>query len=413
MNKLSKELWYWAFYDFANSSYLLIYVSFLLPVFFSTVLLRRGYSLSAWGLANGLSTLFGVAAAIILGRFSDARSDKIKYFKWSIILSFVGMVLVSFAVKYFTDYLFYVYIFTNSIFIVSLAFSDSILPHISNSKNSFGQSGFAWGFGYVGGIVSLIIVIVLQKFTSEYSPAVFLSVAIFYLIFSFYCLRGLKSADFSTGRALEPAKISKKDKSQLLIGYWLISECITVIILFYTIYLSREMGFSSGSIGLILILIQLIAFPATWYGGRLADKYDPVALLGLTILFWGLALVGLLAHLGWWGLGLNIILGGAAIGNSQSYIRAQYANVIAKSESGFQFGIYSIVSEGAVFIGPIIFGFASDKLHSQAIPLICLYIFMLGGFLVIRNVSRKINLNYARITRSRNHSPRTAAETQK
>jgi len=389
--KFPKSILRWAYYDFANSAYLLIYPSFLLPVFFSTVLLNHGYSLGAWGFANAIATIMGVFLAILIGKFSD-KTSKFQAFKWSIIISFFGMVAISLAIKYALNYVYVIYILTDAVFILSLSLSDSILPHVSNKENAYEYSGFAWGFGYVGGILALIIAIILQKITGDdYSPLVFLSTAIFYIIFSMYSLSGLKDVQLNEQPPIvKDMKISKLNKFLLFLGYWFISEGITVMLLFFTIYMSQEFGFSNMQIGVAILVVQLIAFPATWYGGYLTRKFDVLNLLGFTILLWGIAIFFLVVNVGMIGLIIFLIAGSLAIGNTQSYLRSQYSNIIERSESGFQFGLFSIVSEAAVFVGPIIYGYGSDYFKSQKIPLVILYITMMIGFVLIWKSVKKI-----------------------
>ncbi|MEN9561075.1 MAG: hypothetical protein RIQ56_348 [Candidatus Parcubacteria bacterium] len=385
-----KSVWHWAFYDFANSAYLLIYGSFLLPVYFSTVLITHGGSLSAWGLVNGLSTLLGVALAILLGRYAD-RHNRFTAFRWSIIASFIGMAGLSAVISWKPAAVPLMYILANSFFILSLSLSDSILPYLATGHESYERSGFAWGFGYLGGALSLLITVVLQRFTSTFSSLVFFAVAIFYVLFSLYALSGLKSVPLN--EPPPPVKISalsRKKKALLLFGYWLISESVTVIFLFISIYLSRELHLSTGGIGLLFLVVQLIAFPATWMGGKLARRGNVLMLLGLTIVSLGAALMLLILPTGKLGLAALTLLGGLSIGNSQSLLRAQYSTVIHKSESGYQFGLYSLISEGAVFIGPIFFGLASDALGSQKIPLFILFGMMVVGYVLVTRVMRKL-----------------------
>ncbi|MDP2642943.1 MAG: MFS transporter [Candidatus Peregrinibacteria bacterium] len=391
--KFPKSVMRWAYYDFANSAYYLIYPSFLLPVFFSTVLLTHGYSLSAWGFANAVATLIGVLLAVFIGKFSD-KTSKFHSFKWSIIISFFGMVALSFAVKYALGYVYSLYIFTHAIFILALSLADSILPHVSTKENSYEYGGFAWGFGYVGGIFALIIAVIFQKLTGDdYSPIVFLSTAIFYIIFSAYSLHGLKGVQLNEAPPLvKKVSISKFNKFLLFLGYWFISEGVTVIFLFMGIYLSKEFGFSNMKIGACLLLVQLIGFPATWYGGYLTKKFSVITLLGWTILLWGISIFFLVVNVGMIGLAILIFTGALAIGNSQSYLRSQYSNIIEPSESGFQFGLFSIVSKAAVFIGPILYGYGSDYFNSQKIPLIILYITMVIGFVLIWRAVRRISV---------------------
>ncbi len=392
-NGLPKSVKRWSFYNFANHSYQLVYITFLLPIFFSEVLLSRGYSLVAWGIANGVSTAIGVVAAVIIGRYSD-RHDKLKAFRWSIALSFFGMLALSFSAPYFPSFLYLLFIATNAVFIWSLSLSDSILPHVSDESTAYEYGGFAWGFGYIGGAVSLIIAIVLQYLTGTYSPWVFISVPIFYLIFSWYSVAGLKEVQFKTPVLIqEREKISRSQKGMLFLGYWLISECITVVSLFAAIYFSKELGLSVIQVGLLFLLIDLIAFPATWFGGKLAQRHNSLKLLGYTIILWGVSLViFILPHVGWIWIGVAILLIGLAYGNSQSYLRSQYSTLIKRSESGFQFGMYSILSETAVTIGPVIYGYASDQLHGQKVPMFFLFLCMVVGYWLVWKVIRSVEV---------------------
>jgi UMF1 family MFS transporter len=381
----------WAFYDFANSSYVLIFQSFLLPVYFSTILVQHGYSLSTWGLANGISTFVGVLLSVVVGNYAD-KHNRIVAFKWTVAGSFLGMCVLSFAVKFFPGYVFHLYVLTNTLFIVTLSLSDSILPYLASEEEAFRYSGFAWGFGYLGGIASMIVVVILQRVSGDYSPLAFFSVAVFYIIFSIYAMAGLKNLPLNQPQVSDRTvlRISKGHKVILLIGYWLISECITVIILFYSIYAATELGLSTFVIGVTLLLVQLIGFFATWGGGWLTTRHNSLLLLGITILFWGVVIALLYFNLGMPGLVLIVIFTGLVIGNSQSYLRAQYSTLIDKSESGFQFGIYSFISQAAVFIGPVIYGFASDRLKSQRIPLLALFVFMLIGYVLVRIIIHQI-----------------------
>lgn len=387
---LPKNVWRWAFYDFANSSYVLIFQAFLLPVFFSTILLSKGFSLSAWGIANGVSTAIGVLLAIVLGKYAD-KYNRLKVFKWIILTCFAGMAIMSLFVEIFASGIFYLFIFTNCLFITSLSLSDSILPYVSDKKSSYEYSGFAWGFGYLGGIASLVVVVILQKIFSEYSPIVFLSVAIFYLCFSLYALNGLKDTPLNEPRnEHKKESLSGKQKILLLTGYWLISESITVIILFFSIFAAKELGFSTLKIGVSLLFVQLIGFPATWIGGKLTKRFNNVSLLGLSILMWGVVIVLMISTPNLITFAFVVLLTGLTIGNSQSLIRAQYSTVINKSDSGYQFGIYAFISQAATSIGPIVYGIASDSMGSQKVPMIFLFALMVIGFIIIRNVMSSV-----------------------
>lgn len=403
---LTKNVRRWAFYGFANHSYQVVYVAFILPIFFSNFFVRYSIGLSAWGVATGVSTVLGIILALFFGKYAD-KNNKHTVYAWSIFITAFSMYAMAVASMYSILVLYFLFIITNALFIWSLALYDSILPHVSDTSTVYEYGGFAWGFGYLGGIVSLILALIFQYFFGTYSFIVFLSVPVFYILFSMYSLAGLKNVSFnsenvtqteqlgkiqSTRESVAPTQaLSIQNKIVLFVGYWLISECVTVIGLFAATYLSGEMHFSTLQVGIAFLGLQLIAFPSTWYGGKLARKYNTLYLLGGTILGWGLALTILVFfHLGFVGLGIAIFLMGLVYGNSQSYLRSQYATLIKKSESGFQFGIYSFVSEAAVIVGPIVYGIASDRLHSQKLPLIGLFVLMVTGFYLVWIITRNL-----------------------
>jgi UMF1 family MFS transporter len=378
----------WAYYDFANSSYILSYGAFLLPAYFATVLINFGYPLAAWGTANAIATFLGILLALWLGKISD-KYGKYRFLKWTIILSSVGMIVLGLATSFSQTLVAPLFILTQAIFIASLSLSDSVLPHISQGPESYRYSGFAWGFGYVGGILSLLIVLIIQSQSSEFSLPVFLSVSIFYTFFSGLALKGLKSFSALPASYEESVTLTRKQKIQFLLGFWIISECITVFILFFALYCSKELGLTSMQIGYMLLLIQLVAFPATLIGGRLAAKGKMATIFSSSMICMLVAFVLLLLPPYAPTVILISILGGLAVGNSQSILRAHYARVVKPENSGTEFGFYSFVSQAAVIIGPILYGWSSDSLESQKIPLIVLTALMLVGFLIVLPIMRK------------------------
>jgi UMF1 family MFS transporter len=385
---MPKHVWGWAFADFGNSSYVLVFQSFLLPVYFSTVLLAQGYSLGSWGIANAISTVLGIALSIFSGKYADVK-NRLRTFKILVTLSFIGMMFVSLAIGYWPVAVYWLFILANMFFIATLSVSDSILPHVSDTNTTYAHSGFAWGFGYLGGIASLIMVIILQKLTGDYSASVFASVAIFYFIFSLYSARRLAHLDLNPDPVLDTTEnlLPPKRLKTLFVGYWLMGECTTVVILFFSIFAAQELHLSTMAIGVSLLLVQLVAFPATYLGGVLAERKNPQTLLGITILIWGIIIATLVLFKSLIALGFVIFLAGLVLGNSQSYIRAQYSTLIKKSQSGLRFGFYSMVAQASVVIAPVAYGYASDYFHSQKIPIVIIYFLMVLGYFLARSAA--------------------------
>jgi UMF1 family MFS transporter len=394
MRKPDKQTLAWAWYDFANSSYALIFQSFLLPVFFAKVLEAHGYQLAAWGFVNGLSTLIGVILAIAAGTYAD-NNERLKIFAGLIFGTFAFMGLLSWAVSSAVEYVPGLFVVVNALFIASVSVSDSILPFISTDTNkTIANSGYATGFGYLGGLLCLFMVLGLQELLGDYSSWVFFSVAVFYVLCSGYSLHGLKRASLNV-RGEEKTTLADyievKSIGGLFLGFWLITEAITVTVLFYSIYASTELKLSSSDIAYTLVFIQSIAFFATWFAGQLPTASgskiwrDPVSLLGVSILIWIVLILYL--SLGVRTLGeLYIVagLGGLVVGNTPSLVRSLYAVTIDKRIAGRSFGIYSVTTKAATLIGTMAYGYAADILGSQRIPMLFVAAGMVLGFVVVK-----------------------------
>ncbi len=287
----------------------------------------------------------------------------------------------------------------NSFFIATISLSDSLLIFIADENATNEYSGFAWGWGYLGGIVCLVAVMAIQVFTSEFSPFTFLFVGVFYLGVSLYSLQGLKGQSNIFRAEKEDSQTKEKihwfTKVILLFGYWLISESITVVILFFAIYASEELKLESKIIGVVLLGVQIIGIFTTWYGGKLADKHGSLRLLGVSILGWIAVLILLIETNSYKSLILITIITGLVIGNSQSFLRSQFSKVVNKYEAGFQFGFFSIASQAAVIIGPALYGYLSDYLGSQQTPLWFTVGFLVVGYTFVVVALKKINLSNA------------------
>src|SRR5207253_2860843 len=72
----------------------------------------------------------------------------------------------------------------------------------------------------------------------------------------------------------------------LLLGYLMISDCVSAIILFASIYGSNVLHLSDRTIGSWLLGIQLLAFPNTYLVSSLTRPLGTVRTLGICVLIW-------------------------------------------------------------------------------------------------------------------------------
>ncbi len=73
----------WILYDVANSAFVLVVVTAVMPIFFKEYASRGvapAVSTANWGYANGLASMLVAIAAPVLGAFADGEGLKKRFF---------------------------------------------------------------------------------------------------------------------------------------------------------------------------------------------------------------------------------------------------------------------------------------------------------------------------------------------
>lgn len=79
----------------------------------------------------------------------------------------------------------------------------------------------------------------------------------------------------------------------LLAGVMLINRCGTMVLPFMTLYLTQHLHYSVQDAGIVMAIYGLGAFVGTFLGGRLTDRFGFYYVQLVSLLFGGLALLGL------------------------------------------------------------------------------------------------------------------------
>src|SRR3989344_9654080 len=151
-----KQIFSWALFDFANSSYSLLIISFVFPIFFKEVIAGSNGDFW-WGLNISISILIGGLLSPIIGAIVDHDSrKKIKFIIFT-SLSIIGTALLFFTGSDMLLFSSLLFITTNVFYEIALVLYDSFLTHISTKDNAGVISGLGWGLGYIGGITAMLL----------------------------------------------------------------------------------------------------------------------------------------------------------------------------------------------------------------------------------------------------------------
>ena len=193
-----KKIFNFALYDFANSAFTTIIITFIFATYFAKQIAPNpilGQSYWGWtiGITGFLVAIIGPAA----GSFAD-KKNKIVFFTRCFSLLCIFFTALLWFSKPSPSYLLYTLVIVgiaNLFYELSLIFYNSLLKDISSKKNLGKSSGFGFALGYIGGVIILLISIILfidteslpfglTKEESQNIRAIALLVSFWFLIFS-------------------------------------------------------------------------------------------------------------------------------------------------------------------------------------------------------------------------------------
>ena len=221
--KNRKEVFAWSLYDFANQPFTTIIVTFIYSAFFVKVIAadeQEGTFL--WTNAIAITAVVVSLLSPILG----ALADRGGYRKFFLILSTLICALFSTLLYFPTEgevyYALTCFVIANIAFEMGSVFCNSYLPDLSNSKNIGRISGYAWGLGFVGGLLALFLSLFLFDINNpDEIRKINILVGVWFLLFSiptFLFVNDKKREKFNRNHILSSFR-SLKDTFKSIANY--------------------------------------------------------------------------------------------------------------------------------------------------------------------------------------------------
>ena len=281
---------------------------------------------------------------------------------------------------------------------------DKILTKIASPEkfSIISNQGYAWG--YAGGgllfIVNALMSIYPESFgLASQSDAIrvsFLMVSIWWSLFLIPLLVNFKETtnnQRSKGIVISSLKnivttlksvYQYKNAFLFLIAFFLfIDGAHTVIYLASTFALN--LGLETSSIIQALILVQLVAFPATLIWGYVANRFGDKLVLYITIssyIFIIIYSTTLSSALEFYLLAAWV---GCVQGGIQGSSRGYFGKLIPKEKAGEFFGLYNVMGRAGAILGPLLVGSLLTLYGNVRIALLPIAIlFIIGGLLLTR-----------------------------
>lgn len=401
----------WCLYDWANSAFATSVVAAILPPFFASMASKSMPAHEAtalWGYASAAALAVTAVLSPIVGAVADRIGARKRMLGVCVSVGALGtlalalplggnwgLVLVAFGVAFIA-------------FATGNVLYDSLLPSVATPEemHSVSSRGFAWG--YLGGGLLLAVHVALILWPTRFGLAdvgeatrvAFASVAAWWLAFSIPLFRNvpepqregaptplpqLAGAVFrQLGATLKRIR-AQRDLLRFLIAFWLYSDGIGTIIKMATIY-GAELGFSRAHLIGSLLMVQLLAAPASLAFGWLAKPLGPkrAVMLGLAG-YVCITMYAFFLHHAWqfWVLAAMVAM---FQGGTQALSRSMFASLVPRAQVGEMFGFYSVSEKLAGVVGPIMFGLVTQMTGGGRMATLTLLPLFIGGAWLLSTV---------------------------
>ena len=420
-----REIFGWMLYDWANSAFFTAVIGVLIgPYLLSltqkavgedgVVLSLYFFDVTAKGLfsfCTALSTVSLVVFLPILGAIADYTHLKKRLMA---IFCYVGVITGSLMFLLTESYLglCVLIIISNMAFAAANVFYNAFLIDVTTEDKRDRISSYGYGFGYIGGVVMLILCILLLNnaeslgITTGLAARIsFLASSLWWGIFgtiSFYLLKTRQpEKDVPSDKSLVTIGFSElwqtlKELRRLrytmlfLIAYLFYNDGIQTVILQSSVFMSYELFTSKGLpldnsflLGIFLIA-QISAFVGAILFERIARLIGAKKTIILSLIIW----CGIVIYTyGFFQTKTQAYfiggLIGMVLGSAQALSRSLYSQMIPAGRESSFFGLYEISEKGTSWMGQILFTIIVGATGSFRQAILGLIVFFVVGSVIL------------------------------
>lgn len=435
----SKRIWGWYFFDWASQPYATLLLTFTFGPYFAEVasahfqaggLTPEAAAASAqayWTSGQTVSGILIACLAPILGAVADGSGRRMPWIWGFSLLYVLGSWALWFLNPVTPDLFMAMVWFGIGLIAMEFAtiFTNALMPDLAGDADMGRISGAGSAFGYLGGIVALILMLLLfnessstgktllgippilgldpglREGTRAVGPFTAIWYAVFMLPFFLWVRepRPTRQARIGMGQALGrlwALILSLKERRSLgahLLSSMLYRDALNALYGIGGVYASGVLGWSITQIGLFGIFAAIAAAVFTWAGGKMdsARGPKPVIVLSVLVLILVCLVVAGMSRQSFFGLafapgsGLPDIIFylcgcaiGAAGGSLQASSRTMMVFHTTPERATEAFGLYALSGKATTFLGTMgiaVFTWVSGSSQlGIAVPLIVLFV---------------------------------------
>jgi MFS transporter, UMF1 family len=421
-----RRIWGWYFFDWASQPYNTLLLTFIFGPYINELLGDGSAAQSAWGFGVGAAGLTIALLAPVLGAMADTAGSRMRWIQGFSVLYILGSAGLWFAAPGDFNLTLTLACFAIGLIGMEFAttFTHAMLPSLGRREDLGRISGNGWAFGYLGGLVALVLMLVffaesattgrtvvglppafgldpdLREGTRFVGPLTAIWYVVFMIPFFLWvrepppvvpprgavteALRGL-------GRTLRSLP-KRPSLFSYLMSSMLYRDALNGMYAFGGIYAAGVLGWSVVDTGVFGILAIITGALFCWLGGFFDSAYGPKPVIRASILTLTLVAVSIVFVSRESVFGMPVAEGsrlpdtafyivgaliGAAGGSLQAASRTMMVHQADPARMTEAFGLYALAGKATSFIAPLSIGVVTYLTGSQQLgvtPLILLFL---------------------------------------
>ena len=434
----------WIFFDWAAQPYFTLITTFVFAPYFAThVASDPASGQSLWGFATAAAGLVIALMSPVLGAIADASGRRKPW-----IAAFGALLVIGSCLMWFgkpgdatvIPPLLLAYGIATIGAEFATVFNNAMMPSLVPPNQIGRLSGTGWATGYIGGILSLILVLGFLAANPDTGRTLFGFVPLFGLdpvthqgdritgpltgiwFIIFVLPMFLLTPDYPAKRPVREALRAglielkqtlgelpkQKSMAAFLLANMIYTDGLVSLFAFGGIYAAGTFGWHTIQIGSFGILLAIAGTFGAWLGGKLDDSLGPKRVIAGSMLILLVSIVAILlvdkdsilfipvappepggalfsgaAERAYLVLGCLI---GAAGGPLQAASRTMLIRLAPKDRIAQCFGLFALTGKVTSFIGPLLIGVVTAITASQKAGMAMLVVFFVAGLALLARV---------------------------
>ena len=415
-----KAIWGWALYDFGNSAFTTLIVTFIYAVFFAQEIAPDGDAGTVmWAYAVSFTAIVVAVTSPFLGAMADRGGHRRRYLFITTAAAVVASALLFFPTPGEVRLALVIFVIANIAFELSGVLYNSYLPDISTPDNIGKISGYGWALGYAGGLTAIGIALV--GFILPESPwfgiaageeglfqnvrATTVLVALWFAVFAIPMFLWVPEPEHpdtpplgellrgTVGQLRDTIKQIRRYGQivRLLVARMFYNDGLVTIFALGPLYAAEVFGFTLEEVMYWGLALNLTAGLGSLLMGFLDDRIGGRKTILISLM--GLAVASTWAMLasadGKTSMFLAGLLVGVFVGPNQAASRSLVGRFVPREKETEFYGFFALSGKAIAFMGPLLYGFMTTVFGSQRYGLGAVIVFFVIGGSILATVDEE------------------------